>query len=128
MWGRVKKALWDWDPTRIENKLELGTPDINLAMGQWIELKWVRKMPKNPDRIFEISHYTEYQKTWALRRHHVGGKVFLLLKISSEWLLFYGHVAAENLNKVSLNELRRVAIGRWVKKLNNQELRKLLQE
>lgn len=126
MWGRLRKTLREFDPVRIENRVELGTPDVNLSGGEWIELKWVRKKPKNPDRLFTIDHYTKEQETWAERRARAGGKVFLLLKISNEWLLFRGEVAARYLNKCSLNELRKVAIGQWVKSLNEPELKKLL--
>lgn len=126
MWGRVRKALSGLDPVRIENRLEKGTPDVNLCGGEWIELKWQRRQPKNQNNLFVIEHYTQEQATWAARRSHVGGKVFVLLKISQEWLLFRGDEAAKYLNQTSLNELRTKAIGRWVKTLKNQELKNLL--
>lgn len=125
MWGRVRPVLRGWDPVRVENSAEKGTPDVNYVNG-WIELKWERKQPRNPDRLFVIAHYSQEQRTWAIRRHRAGGNVFLLLKISQEWLLLKGEVAAEYLNYVSLNKLREVTIGRWVKHLNDQELRNLL--
>lgn len=125
MWGRVRKALKGLDPVRVENRVELGTPDVNYVEG-WIELKNQKRKPRDADKIFILDHYTPEQSCWATRRAYAGGRVFLLLKVSNEWMLFMGHVAAEYLNKVSLNELRKVCIGRWVKKLNDQELRNLL--
>ena len=125
MWGRVRKALKGLDPVRVENRVEYGTPDVNLVGGEWLELKWVRKAPKRGG-ILKIDHYTQEQKTWCERREHAGGRVFVLLKVSQEWLLFSGHIAVKYLGKVSLEELRKVAIGKWVKTLNDNELRILL--
>lgn len=125
MWGRVRKALIGLDPVRIENRCELGTPDVNLSEGTWIELKWCRSAPKRGG-VLKIDHYTTEQHTWAIRRHHAGGRVFVLLKVSNEWLLFYGHTAPEFLGKVSLNELREKAIKVWLQKLNDAELKELI--
>lgn len=125
MWGRVRKALRGLDPVRIENRLEKGTPDVNYVEG-WLELKWERKIPRNSDNLFIIDHWTTEQATWHIRRSHSGGKTFVLIKISQEWLLLLGADAASYLNKTSLNELRKKVIGKWIKKLNDQELRNLL--
>jgi Mesyanzhinovviridae DNA helicase len=128
MWSRVRIALIKLDPVRIENRLEKGTPDVNLAGGEWIELKWKRKRPKNPAAILKLDHeYTTEQRTWALRRIYAGGKVFVLVKIGPEYLLFWGSVAAEYLEKVSLNELRARAIKVWYKnRLNDVELKTIV--
>lgn len=125
MWGRVRKALKELDPVRVENRVEKGTPDVNYIEG-WIELKWQRRAPKNGG-ILKLDHeFMLEQRVWAIRRHHLGGKVFLLLKVSNEWLLFHGHVAAEYLEYVTLEKLREVAIKTWYKKLNDKELREVL--
>lgn len=126
MWNRVRTALRGLDPVRIENTCELGTPDVNYVEG-FVELKQVKRYPKRGG-VIRVKHYTEDQKTWAIRRHHAGGRVFLFLKISNEWLLFKGHIAAEKLNKSTIEELREAACGRWLIKLNDPELRKLLTE
>jgi hypothetical protein len=126
MWGVVRKALRGLDPIRIENRCELGTPDVNIALGDWIELK-IAKAPKRGG-ILKIDHYTQEQRTWAIRRHHAGGRCWVLLKVSSEWLLLRGEVAAEFLCYVNLEKLRELSVGIWKIKLNQQELRKILQE
>jgi hypothetical protein len=127
MWGRVRRALKGLDPVRVENRVEAGTPDVNYVEG-WLELKWRRKQPKNPDKLFKLDHeFTTEQRTWAIRRQHAGGRTFVLVKISQEWILLYGHIAAQYLEKTSLNELRTKAIKIWYKnKLIDQELRELL--
>lgn len=126
MWGRVRKALKEEDPIRVENRVEAGTPDVNLRGGEWIELKWERRYPKKPETVILLAHYTAQQRCWAIRRAHAGGRVFLLLKIGPEWILFKGEVAANYLNKSTIQELREVALGRWVNRLNDQELRNLI--
>jgi hypothetical protein len=125
MWGRVRKALKIFDPIRIENRCELGTPDVNLVMGDWIELKWVRSAPKKGG-ILKLEHYSMEQKTWAIRRHNAGGKVWVLLKVSSCWMIFPGQEAPEYLGRVGLEELKKKATRVWEKRLNDQELRMLL--
>lgn len=126
MWGRIRKALKNFDPIRIENKCEKGTPDVNISNGAWIELKWQRKAPKRGG-ILKLDHdYMTEQRVWAIRRHKAGGKVFLLLKVANEYLLFYGYVAAEFIGKVTLEELREKAIKTWQQKLNDQELCQIL--
>ena len=76
--------------------------------------------------ILTIDHYTREQRVWAIKRHHAGGRVFLLLKVGTLWLLFYGHIAAEYLGKVTLEKLKEVAIKTWVKKLDKRELKELV--
>ena len=125
MWGRVRKALKGLDPVRIESRLEKGVPDVNYIEG-WLELKWHRTQPKKQEVLFILKHWTMEQATWHTRRSFSGGKTFVLLKISQEWLLFTCSDAAQYLNKTSLNELRTKVVGRWVKVLKDQELRNLL--
>lgn len=124
MWGRVRKALKGLDPIRIENRCELGTPDVNISSGEWIELK-IAEAPKRGG-ILKIEHYTPYQRTWAIRRNHAGGKVFLLLKVSNTWILLKGEVAAQYLNYTTIDELCKKAEKVWKIKLNDQELRDIL--
>lgn len=123
MWGRVRRALSGLDPVRVENRCETGTPDVNYVEG-WIELK-IGEAPKRKG-IFKIDHYTSQQRTWAVRRAHSGGRVFLFLKVSNEWILLKGEVAAQYLNHTTLEELKKKAIKIWKIKLNDQELRELL--
>lgn len=126
MWGRLRKALREFDPVRIENRCEKGTPDVNLAGGEWVELKWCRKAPKRGG-ILKLDHeMTREQRTWAIRRIHAGGKVWLILKVANEWLLFKGDIAAKYLGYSSLEELREVAEKVWKIKLNDLELRQIL--
>lgn len=124
MWGTVRKSLAGLDPVRVENRVELGTPDVNY-IGGWIELKWHRKAPKHKG-IFHLTHdMSTEQRVWAIRRHQAGGRCFLLLKCGSEYLLFYGYVAAEFLGRVGFDTLREKAIKSW-KKLNAKELQEIL--
>lgn len=125
LWSRVRKAIRDLDPVRVENRVEAGTPDVNFTLG-WIELKYQRRAPKRGG-ILKLDHDLSYeQRVWAIRRHRAGGKTYVLLKIGPEYLLFKGYVAAEVFGKLTLNELREEAIGKWRQKLNDKELNELL--
>lgn len=126
MWGRVRKALKHLDPVRVENRCELGTPDVNISTGDWIELKWHRKAPKKGG-ILKLDHdMTLEQRTWAERRAHAGGKVWVFLKVGAEYFLFKGEVAAEYLGFSTMEKLREVAVKVWKTKLNDSELRAAL--
>lgn len=124
MWQVVRVALRQFDPIRIENRCELGTPDVNLAPGDWIELK-IAEPPKRGGPL-RIKHYSTEQRTWAIRRHKAGGRVWVLLKVRTEWLLIKGEVAAEILGNVNLEKLREASTGIWVKKLNHEQLQKII--
>lgn len=80
------------DPVRIENVVDLGTPDINITHG-WIELKYVAEWPKRTNTILRIHHFTPQQRVWLRRRWVAGGGAFFLLKIADEFLLFDGETA-----------------------------------
>lgn len=110
------------DAKAVENKCGIGTPDVNYADG-WIELKWMRRWPKIHDGqpvLFE--HYTPQQRLWARRRAKRGGRVFLLVKIGRDWLLYTGAWAAEHFGRVGKNRLMGEAIGHWDTHLNHKEL------
>lgn len=126
MWKRVRRAISDLDPVRIENRVEKGTPDVWYIEGA-IELKWQRRIPKRGG-ILKLDHdMTLEQRIWAIRRNRAGGKCFLLLKIGSEWLILHGYTAAEFLGKVTLEILREKAIKVWQNnKLNDVELKQIL--
>lgn len=81
------------DPIRVENGMTyaqaIGTPDINISTGAWIELKALKAWPKKGGPL-RIPHFTDEQKNWARRRMAAGGEVFLLVKVRSEWFIFDG--------------------------------------
>ncbi len=103
---------------RIENRVNVGTPDVNYALNGargegWIELKDIDKAPARADTILRIEHVTEVQKEWWLTRARAGGRVWVLLRIhrpAREYLMFSGEVAARLLNTSTLAELRAGAI------------------
>lgn len=125
MWNRVRKAIKELDPVRIENKIEKGTPDVWYTEGA-IELKWQRKLPKRGG-VLRLDHdMTLEQRIWAIRRQKAGGKVFLLLKAGKFFILLKGYIAAEYIGKLSLIELQEKAEKVWVNKLVDHELREIL--
>ncbi len=121
----MRKATRCLDPVRIENRCEKGTPDVWYVEGA-IELKWQRKAPKRGG-ILKLDHdMTLEQRTWAIRRHHAGGRVWVLLKVSQDWILLRGDIAAEYIGFTTLEELKEKARAVWTKKLNDKELREIL--
>lgn len=110
MWAalRVPMQAERLDPVRIENALELGTPDVNYTLG-WCELKYVDAWPKRGGPL-KIRHYTPQQRAWLLRRRHVGGRVNIVLKVGKEWYLLPVGEATELLYR---GEMTRAAATQW---------------
>lgn len=111
MWTTLRPLLVGLDPIRVENPADPGTPDVNYIEG-WVELK---EMPRWPPKggPLRVDHYTQQQKTWARSRARAGGRVFLLLKVGQDWLLFRGEVAAAILGKAPEEALKAAAVRVW---------------
>jgi len=110
-WRSIKPVLVEanLDPHRIENIVGDGTPDVNYLNG-WIELKHKREWPKRESTLVRLPHFTAMQRRWLERRHNLGGKCFLLLRVELDWLLFDGLTAAWYVGRMSKNDLIRVCL------------------
>lgn len=113
------------DPIRVENPAYPGTPDINYLHG-WIEVKVVKKWPKDETAVVLVPHFTPQQRVWLRRRTEAGGEAYMLLKIGQSWLLFDGKTAAEIVGRAPRNQLLSSAIQHWERGLNGKELVKCL--
>jgi hypothetical protein len=127
MRSRVVRALRSLDAIGVENPVYPGTPDVNYVEG-WLELKWLRAWPVNPNTVVTIEHYTQQQRIWIYRRWCKGGRVHLLLQVQKEWLLFNGRVAYEHLGRVSQHALYQYAEQVWKDGLQDSQLVKYLEE
>lgn len=112
MRGRVVQALRSLDALAVENKARPGTPDVNY-IGGWVELKWLRRWPKNAAiSPVKIDHFTPQQKVWLKKRWRRHGRCFLLLQAAgTQWLLFDGETAAQIVGKATREELTRRALS-----------------
>lgn len=126
MRGRVCRALRDLHAIAVENHSYPGTPDVNYCEG-WIELKWLRHWPSHEHDIVTIPHYTQQQRIWIISRWRAGGEVYILLKISTEWLLFTGEQAYD-VGKIPRSVLRKRALKIWTEGLVDSELLSILRQ
>lgn len=125
MWETIRPALLEagLDPVRVENgAVGIGTPDVNITTG-WIENKFARRWPPRGGAL-RLDHYTPKQRAWALRREKAGGKVWLLLRVDNEWLLFRGGTAALLLGKDegTREALYRAVVARWTRTPKSEEI------
>lgn len=111
-WSKIRPMLLGWDPIRVENRANLGTPDVNHIHG-WLELKYATKWPARPDTPLVLEHFTAQQKVWLRRRCHSGGTAHLLLGVGGDNLLFWGETAAMHLGKLPKDELIDAAENYW---------------
>jgi len=99
--------------THHEDVLNAGVPDLSYSHGGvhgWIELKWLEAWPKRDATIVKIDHYTKEQKYFLLSRGRAGGRCWLLLRVGREHLLF-GHEAAQDVGRITREELRLKSTG-----------------
>lgn len=120
---RLKKAIGCFDPHRVENTCESGTPDVNCTIG-WIEDKYLDHWPVRKG-VVRCDHFTIQQRLWARTRIAYRGACWLFLQVGREYLLFRGDVAAEFLGNCDEATLRTKALGVWCP-LNDVELRQAL--
>ena len=115
LWATFKGVLpVDAHAVRVENSVEVGTPDVNLCIqyaeppctGQdfWIELK-VQDPPKRKTTKFRCEHFTMEQRQWLAKRIQAGGKAYLLMQASNQYLFIRGDIAAVWVDHCTLAEL-----------------------
>lgn len=107
---RVVKALRNLDALSVENRVGIGTPDINYTYG-WLELKCLKNWPKNTNIAVKLDHdLTKEQRIWLKRRWAAGGECYVLLQVKREFFLFAGPVAAELIGVANQSRLRGAAV------------------
>jgi hypothetical protein len=128
-WDAVRPLCAGLHPVRIENAAGSGTPDVNITLG-WIELKQVaaKDMPKRPDTILRIDHFTDVQRIFLLKRSRAGAACWLLLLLDREWLLFMGKDAAMQLGKLNTAATRELACRSWSAPPDKDTFQKALRE
>jgi hypothetical protein len=113
LWGRLR-ACTTWDHiVRIENGADKGTPDVNgchAGIEFWVELK-VAEKPKRAATPIRVRHFTKEQRYWLRNRCAAGGRAYMLLQVSHEYLLLRGDIAALLVGTSPLDELQRAAIS-----------------
>lgn len=133
VWQRFSRifAIRNAHVVRVENPADPGTPDVNWCMDGiegWVELKQAKNWPKKKDTDLNIKHFSTKQKVWLTKRSFSGGRIHLLLKVSTDWLLFKGIDAAKHLNSSTKEELFEIAQATWSNGLNDEALRRELKK
>lgn len=113
---------------RIENEVGCGDPDVNYCLHGsegWIELKHLRRWPVRASTVVRLPHFTQQQRGWLRARSEAGGRVFLLLQVEREYLLFDGR-RAQAVGYLVREQLYEACCGRWRGSLDALELIELL--
>jgi len=97
--------------TRIENGVELGTPDTNgrvFGIDFWLELKHVHEWPKRKTTPVRLNHFTAEQRQWLLQRGLAGGTCGVLLQVKNEYFAF-NWFKSQRLSTLTRDELMAAA-------------------
>lgn len=116
MRSQVVKWLKPLNAVSVENPVCPGTPDVNYGgdgTEGWLELKSIDAWPANSTTALRIEHYSPQQRVWHVRRSRVGGNVYVLVKVASDWFLLEGMDAARELGKVPRARLEELALNWW---------------
>ncbi len=107
----------EWDAVRVENGVDMGTPDCNTIHG-WFEYKHVKEWPKRGGPL-RIPHFTPQQRVWLRRRwrtHGEGDKghgAWMVLQVARDIMLFDGETAARVVGNANKKDLFEAAICVW---------------
>lgn len=108
---RVIKILKPLHGIRVENPCRPGTPDINCAGDNWIELKQQDQWPVHATTPLRLDHdYTPQQRIFAEDRISKGGKCYVLMQIARDYILLDGLVASKIIGDATQSEIKEQSI------------------
>lgn len=128
LWNYLRKGMQPyWRPQRIEDKLSHGIPDVCYALPGvegfgFVELKWARAWPKRATTPLRLPHFTKVQKAWLRRFGDYAYRVYLLLQVEKDYMLF-DYVQAQRLGEITREQI--LAGGcdeHWEKRIDFEEL------
>jgi len=118
---------------RLEDVSASGLPDAaywgkGMDGAGFIEFKQEREWPKRHSTVIRLKHFTPQQKAWMQMNGPYIKKVFLLLRISTTFMLFPWTTIKNvgSLKRVDLIHLAECQGGCWGSRINYDELVKLL--
>jgi hypothetical protein len=89
----------------IENICVPGTPDVNFE-GGWIELKVLPRWPRNLEKpVPRKSNLRPAQRNWTSERCRASDRVYVLLDVGGELLLFQGQHAIDTFYSAPMEQL-----------------------
>lgn len=128
--GLNKLGVW---LGRLEDINMMGLPDTlytldNIPGAGFIEFKYKADFPKKHATPVRLDHFTPVQRAWFQMHGPRIQRVFLLLQISDSHFLFPWTTIKNlgNLKRVDLFQLAEKQGGSWGRRINYQEMEKLL--
>jgi len=131
LWKTLSKRMKkEWVADRIECVSLAGVPDVyfttNSGIMGWLELKYAHEWPKRQNTVLRLNHFTTEQRNWIRKHGKQGARVFLLLQVDRDYLLF-SHSECNVVGKTSKRILFRNSIGHWYNSMNINDLLHILE-
>lgn len=134
LWKAFKGAVHGVDPrahlVRVENSILEGHSDVDYCIqgaGGVVELKRLPAWPRRPATPVRFRHYTRQQKNFLAARWGAGGRAWLLAQVADEYLLI-PMPRAYIVGELPAEDLRAVAAGHWRRRIDGDELVRLLRD
>jgi penicillin-binding protein-related factor A (putative recombinase) len=91
-----------------------------------IELKYIKEWPKRKTTTVKIKHFTKEQKLFLYKHGRESGLCFLFLRVGKKDFLLFDHLQAQNLGKLTKDQMIKKSLAYWKKSIDFTELRFLL--
>lgn len=101
-WRSFKKGLTSTGTNlfiqRHEDRCTPGIPDVSIlycGKTTWLELKYLKRWPRNLHTNVKIKHFTAAQKCWLKHYSKCGGNAWLLLRVYKDVFIIHPQILQE---------------------------------
>lgn len=110
VWKLLKgKAGNDIMLQRFECSMPGGVPDVHYltcnGVSGWIELKYIKELPKRESTPIRIPHFTQQQKLWIQTYGSLGGNAWVFVCLPSDWCFLFSWKVVHCLGEWDLHEM-----------------------
>lgn len=124
-----KKMKPHFETERIESHVTPGFPDVvftskDTGVSGFLELKHAHEWPKRETTALQLDHFTMQQRSFFRRHGRIGGNVWMLLQVETDYFLIDWSTTLE-IGTLTKSDLCEKSLH-WKRSINIKELNKIL--